>query len=62
MKSTRREFVKKSLATIGLASTFAISESRASGQILGANDRVGVVGICGQGSYHMQQFGKMDNV
>jgi len=64
MSVTRRTFVKQSIAAIGLASTFAISGSRASGQILGANDRirVGVVGIRGQGSWHIKQFGEMENV
>ena len=64
MSITRRTFVKKSIATIGLASTFAISGSRSSGQVLGANDRirVGVVGIRGRGNSHIQEFGKMPNV
>jgi len=64
MSITRRTFVKKSIATIGLASTFAISGSRASGRILGANDRVrvGVVGINDRGAAHIQAFGKMPNV
>ena len=64
MSITRRTFVKKSMATIGLASTFAISGSRTSGQILGANDRVrvGVVGIKDRGNNHIQQFGKIQNV
>ncbi|MCL2120134.1 MAG: hypothetical protein FWH27_17085, partial [Planctomycetaceae bacterium] len=56
--------MKKSIATIGLASTFAISGNRASGQVLGANDRirVGVVGIKGRGGSHIQEFGKIQNV
>jgi len=64
MSISRRTFVKKSIATIGLASTFVISGSRASGQVLGANDRVriGVVGINGRGSSHIQTFGKLPNV
>jgi len=64
MTITRRTFVKKSLASIGLASTFAISGSRASGQILGANDRIriGVTGIKGRGNSHIHEFGKMPNV
>ena len=64
MSITRRTFVKKSIAAIGVASTFAISGSRAAGQVLGANDRVrvGVVGINGRGNSHIQEFGKMQNV
>ena len=64
MSITRRTFVKKSIATVGLASTFAISGTRASGQVMGANDRVrvGVVGINGRGGSHIQEFGKMPNV
>jgi len=64
MSITRRTFVKKSIATIGLASTFAISGSRATGQVLGANDRIriGVVGANGRGNSHIQEFGKMPNV
>jgi predicted dehydrogenase len=64
MSITRRTFVQKSIATIGLASTFAISGSRASGQVLGANDRIriGVVGINGRGNSHIREFGQMPNV
>ena len=64
MKISRRTFVKKSLAVAGLASTFAISGTRASGQVLGANDRIriGVVGVNGRGSSHIQEFGKISNV
>jgi predicted dehydrogenase len=64
MSITRRTFVKKSMAVAGLASTFAISGTQASGQVLGANDRirVGVVGINGRGGSHISEFGKMDNV
>ena len=64
MTISRRTFVKKSLAVAGLASTFAISGTQASGQVLGANDRVrmGVVGIKGRGGSHIQEWGKMPNV
>ncbi|MDR0869713.1 MAG: Gfo/Idh/MocA family oxidoreductase [Planctomycetaceae bacterium] len=63
MTLTRRTFVKKSLAVAGLASTFVISGTQASGQVLGANDRVqiGVVGINGRGQSHIQEFGKQKN-
>ena len=64
MSLTRRTFVKKSLATIGLASTFAISGSRASGQVLGANDRVrvGVIGLKSRGAAHIKEYASMPNV
>jgi len=64
MTITRRTFVKKSIAAVGLTSAFAISGTRTSGQVLGANDRirVGVVGIKGRGNSHIQEFGKMTNV
>ena len=64
MKQSRRTFIKKSVALAGLASTFAISGSRASGQILGANDRlrIGVVGINGRGQSHISEFAGMPNV
>lgn len=64
MSINRRTFITKSMAVVGLASTFAISGGRASGQILGANDRVriGVVGIRGQGGGHIQRFANLPNV
>jgi len=64
MKQSRRTFLKKSAVLAGLASTFAISGTRASGQILGANDRlrIGVVGINGRGKSHISEFGKTPNV
>ena len=64
MNQSRRTFLKKSAVLAGLATTFAISGTRASGQIPGANDRlrVGVVGINGQGKTHISQFGRLPNV
>jgi len=61
---TRRSFVKKSMAVLGLASTFAISGTRASGEVLGANDRIrhGVVGFRGRGTSHIEEFGSIENV
>ncbi|MDR3198021.1 MAG: Gfo/Idh/MocA family oxidoreductase [Planctomycetaceae bacterium] len=61
MSLTRRTFVKKSMAVLGMASTFAISGTQSSGQILGANERlrVGVVGINGRGQSHIKEFGSM---
>ena len=64
MSISRRSFMKKSMTAVGLASTFAISGTQASGQVLGANDRirVGVVGINGRGTAHISEFGKLNNV
>ena len=64
MKQSRRTFLKKSMTIAGLASTFTISGTCASGQILGANDRlrVGVVGINGRGQSHISAFASMPNV
>ena len=52
------------MSAVGLASVFAVSGTKASGQILGANDRVcvGVVGIRGRGFEHIDAFGTTPNV
>ena len=64
MKQSRRAFIKKSVALASLASTFAISGTKASGQVAGANERVrvGVVGINGRGGSHISSFGSLPNV
>ncbi|MDR1140146.1 MAG: Gfo/Idh/MocA family oxidoreductase [Planctomycetaceae bacterium] len=61
MTLTRRSFVKKSMAVLGMASTFTISGTQSSGQVLGANERlrVGVVGVNGRGQSHIKEFGSM---
>ncbi|MDR2754205.1 MAG: Gfo/Idh/MocA family oxidoreductase [Planctomycetaceae bacterium] len=61
MTLTRRTFVKKSMAVLGMASTFTISGTQSSGQVLGANERlrIGVVGINGRGQSHIKEFGSM---
>lgn len=58
----RRKFLKTSLALAG--STFAISGTKSSGNILGANDRVriAVAGLHGRGKSHMDAFAKMKDV
>ena len=60
----RRSFLKKSALTVGGASVFAISGTSASGQILGANDRVriAIVGAGGRGGEHIGFFKGIDNV
>ena len=58
----RRNFLKTSFAAAG--ATFAISGTKSSGNILGANDRirVAVAGIHGRGKSHMGEFAKMKGV
>ena len=63
-KMNRRSFLKGSLATAGGIAMFNISGTRASGQIIGANDRirVAVAGLHGRGGSHMGAFAGMNNV
>jgi predicted dehydrogenase len=62
-RHTRRTFLKRVTAA-GIGATFAISGTKASGKILGANEtiRIGVAGINGRGSAHIEAFAKMPNV
>lgn len=59
----RRDFLKHAAAG-SLASTFVISGTKASGRVLGANDRVrvAVAGINGRGQAHMRAYGEMSDV
>jgi len=59
---TRRGFLKGSLAMAG--ATFAISGTKSSGQIIGANDtiHVGVAGFHGQGGSHISALVGMKEV
>ncbi len=64
-RQTRRTFLKKSaVATAGVATSFTIAGTRASGKVLGANDtiRLGVAGINGRGRSHMGEFSGKNNV
>ncbi len=63
-RKTRREFLKTAAATAGIASGLTIAGTRASGQVLGANDRVrlGVAGIHSRGGAHIENFAKMEDV
>ena len=60
---SRRTFLKQAAAA-GLGATFAISGTKASGTILGANERirVGVAGIRGRGRSHIEEYGKREGV
>lgn len=59
----RREFLRRA-ALAGAGATFAISGTKASGRVPGANDRVriAVAGINGRGRQHITAFGEMRDV
>lgn len=59
----RRDFLKRAVAGSALA-TFVLSGTKASGRVLGANDRVriAVAGIHGRGQTHITGFGGMKDV
>ncbi|NLF71466.1 MAG: Gfo/Idh/MocA family oxidoreductase [Candidatus Anammoximicrobium sp.] len=59
----RRDFLKRA-ATGGIAAAFAISGTKASGRVLGANDRVriAVAGVNGRGQQHITAYGEMRDV
>jgi len=60
-RQTRRTFLKQAAATAGIATGIVVAPS---GRVLGANDkiRIGVAGIHGRGSSHINEFAKMDGV
>jgi predicted dehydrogenase len=61
---TRRTFLQRAAKASAVFSTFAISGTKASGRILGANDtvRIGVAGIHGRGRNHIEEFAGMKDV
>lgn len=63
-KQTRRQFLGRSLTAAGIGAGFAIAGTKSSGKILGANDsvRVGIAGINGRGSAHVDGFSGLDGV
>jgi predicted dehydrogenase len=63
-RHSRRTFLKRAAATAGIGASFAISGTKASGQILGANDRVrvAVAGINGRGRSFLSGFGGIKDV
>ncbi len=63
-RQTRRSFLKNSTAASVAFSTFAISGTKSSGKVIGANDtvRVGVCGIRGRGGSHIKAFSGQDKV
>ncbi|NQU25697.1 MAG: Gfo/Idh/MocA family oxidoreductase, partial [Candidatus Nealsonbacteria bacterium] len=56
--------MKRAAASAGVAATFTIAGTKASGHVLGANDaiRLGVAGINGRGRSHIGAFSGKDNV
>ena len=63
-RQNRRTFLKCAATAAGVANTFAIAGTKASGRVLGANDRVriAVAGINGRGQSHLKGFGQMKDV
>ena len=63
LRQTRRQFLQHAAAG-GIAATFAIAGTKASGKIIGANDRIrlGVAGIHGRGASHIDAFASMKDV
>ena len=55
-RHNRRDFLKRAAAGGFAAATFAIGGTKASGQVLGANDRIriAVAGINGRGMAHIR--------
>jgi hypothetical protein len=64
LRHTRRAFLKRAAATAGVTTVFTVAGTRASGRVLGANDRVriAVAGINGRGQTHLAGFGGMKDV
>ncbi|MGD9853666.1 MAG: Gfo/Idh/MocA family protein [Planctomycetaceae bacterium] len=62
-KLTRRDFVKAAAASTVFA-PFTIAGTKASGKVLGANDRIrhGVVGVNGRGSGHLSELSKLSQL
>ncbi len=62
-RHNRRDFLKRAAAGSALA-TLALSGTKASGRVLGANDRirVAVAGVHGRGQSHLSGFGGMKDV
>ncbi|MFO0953834.1 MAG: Gfo/Idh/MocA family oxidoreductase [Isosphaeraceae bacterium] len=62
-QQNRRQFLGRSIAA-GVGAGFAIAGTKSSGRILGANDavRVGVAGLNGRGSAHVDEFTRLKGV
>ena len=64
MSQSRRKFIKQSALASTAFGAFAISGTKSSGKILGANERINVAvcGIKGRGAAHMGSLGRVKNV
>ncbi|MFP6901162.1 MAG: Gfo/Idh/MocA family oxidoreductase, partial [Opitutales bacterium] len=64
MSQSRRKFIKQSALASTAFGAFAISGTKSSGEIIGANERINVAvcGIKGRGSSHMGSLGRVKNV
>ena len=62
-RQTRRTFLKRAAAA-GVGTGIVIAGTKSSGKVLGANDKVrlGVSGIHGRGSSHINEFAAMEDV
>ena len=63
-KLTRRNFIKTSAAASAVFPLFTISGTKASGNVLGANERIrmAVAGINGRGKSHIDGFASQNNI
>jgi predicted dehydrogenase len=61
---SRRQFIGRSLGAAGVGASFAISGTKSSGRVLGANEtiRIAVAGLNGRGGSHVGEFAKMPGV
>jgi predicted dehydrogenase len=64
MSQSRRNFIKQSALASTAFGAFAISGTKSSGKIIGANERINVAvcGIKGRGAAHMGSLGRVKNV
>jgi predicted dehydrogenase len=64
LQLSRRQFVNRSLAAAGVGAGFAISGTKSSGRIIGANETIhlAVAGLNGRGGSHVGEFGKIPGV
>jgi predicted dehydrogenase len=61
---SRRQFVGRSLGIAGAGVGFAISGTKSSGRVMGANEtvRIAIAGLNGRGGTHVGEFAKMPGV
>jgi predicted dehydrogenase len=61
---SRRHFINRSVATLGAGASFAISGTKSSGRVVGANEtvRIAVAGLNGRGGSHVDEFLKLPGV